>query len=109
MKTSSAKAKARRLQNAVRNMIQDYLVGVCEAGDVRCAIMGESGPDIVLSPLAQKHFPFHGIECKAQEKISIWTALKQAEAHGEYPLLFFTRNRSEIYVALRADHFFEVI
>jgi len=104
IKVSSRKGKARVLQNKTRDMIfKECLSPMCEAGDIRCALMGEVGPDIVMSPLAQKHWRLGGIECKNQEKISIWSALKQAEQYGEDSLLVFKRNRSPIYACLRLD------
>ena len=67
--TSSRKAKGRRLQNKVRDLILEKFD--LHPDDVRGAIMGESGEDIKLSHSARKLFPF-SVECKAQEKLNIW-------------------------------------
>lgn len=101
---SSRKAKARRLQNSVAEAIREHLK--CHADDVRPAIMGESGIDIRLSPAVRERFCW-GIECKAQESIAIWDALRQCEANakkaGLKPVLAFKRSRSETYVVLRLE------
>jgi hypothetical protein len=104
MRPSSAKAKGRRLQDAV---VQALLAAhpELEPGDVRPAIMGESGVDIKLSPAAQRLIPFD-VEAKYQERFAIWDALGQATANagdGRVPLLVFRRNRSETYAAQRLD------
>jgi len=101
MRPSSAKAKGRRLQDLVRNDILEAFPQL-EEDDVGVAIMGESGEDIHLSPVARRLIPA-SIECKNQERFSIWAALKQAEANasGRPPLVVFKRNHSEVYAALR--------
>ena len=72
-----------------------------EPDDVRSITMGDSGEDILLSPVARKLFPF-SVECKNQERLSILDALIQAEDNsGEHaPLLIFKRNRSKTYAVL---------
>ncbi|MEE8607947.1 MAG: hypothetical protein V3S55_10090 [Nitrospiraceae bacterium] len=101
MRPSSAKAKGRRLQDEVRQMLLETFTEL-EEDDVKCAIMGEGGEDIHLSPTARKLFPF-SVECKNQERIQIWAALEQAESHGHAPLLVFKRNRSRTYATLRVE------
>ena len=53
-------------------------------------------------------FTFHGIECKNRETLNIWQALSQAEEHGGKPIVFFKRNFSETYVALKVEDFFDL-
>ena len=91
--TSSRKAKGRRLQNKVRDLILEKFD--LHPDDVRGAIMGESGEDIKLSHFARERFPF-SVECKAQEKLNIWESLKQAESNSEKgkPVLLY---RSKIF------------
>ena len=108
MKTKSGNAKGRRLQNWVRDQIQEWLRPI-EPANIRTAIGREAGPDVILSPLAQENFPFNSIECKNQEKISIWAAIKQAEGYGDKFLLFFKRNHSKTYVVMDAETFFKVM
>lgn len=106
MKPSSCKAKGRVFQQFIRDMFLKWAGPLLQPGDVKTAIMGESGTDIILSPLAQEVFPFHAIECKKVEKLNIWSAMKQAKAHGGKPIVFFSRNREDVYVCLRAEDFF---
>lgn len=112
MKTSSAKAKGRRLQNQIKFAILEHFINQLEEDDVKCAVMGESGTDIKLSPKAKKLFPY-SVECKQVEKLNIWKALLQAEANvkeGTSPLLIFGRNRiPEPYVALKLSDFMKLI
>lgn len=110
MLTSSCKAKGRRLQGVIREAILK-LFPALEPDDVKVALMGESGCDIKLSPAARKVFPY-SVEAKNQEKLAIWSALKQAEDNtvpGTVPLLVFGRNRTEPYVALKFDDFIKLL
>lgn len=111
MKSSSAKAKGRRLQDSVCKQLLEHYDGRLEEGDIRPAIMGESGEDIKQSPLARKVLPF-SIECKNQEKLSIWSALKQAETNcpdGQFPALAFKRNHSDIYFTMKFNDLLKLI
>ena len=85
IKVSSAKAKGRRLQQWVRNYLQQHLKGV-EEDDVTSTPGGVNGPDIGLSPLARKLFPWT-VECKSRSSFSIYSALEQAEKN--LPLVVF--------------------
>lgn len=110
MLTKSAKAKGRKLQNKIRDVILKLFPSL-EADDVKVALMGESGCDLKLSPAARKVFAY-SVECKNQEKLAIWSALKQAEENavaGTSPLLVFARNRTEPYVALRLIDFVRLL
>ena len=112
MKPRSAKNKGRRLQNEVRDNLRARLVKFgLEDDDIKSAIMGESGIDLKLSPAARRLFPY-STECKNQEKLSIWSALKQAESNtraGTAPVLFFTRNHSKTYAVVEIDHFLDLV
>lgn len=63
-----------------------------------------------FSDHAQSYFPY-AVEVKNTEKLSIWEALKQAENPDRKgtPLLVFTRNRSDMYCALKFDDFLELV
>ena len=100
MKPRSAKNKGKRLQNKVRDVILEKFDKL-EPDDVRSITMGDAGEDILLSPAARRLFPF-SVECKAQESVSIWSALQQAESNAgkHIPLLVFKRNRSKTYAVL---------
>ena len=109
MKTRSAKAKGRRLQNKIRDLLLEEFKEL-EPDDIRTAIMGETGEDIKLSPAARRKIPY-SFECKNQEKLNIWESLKQAEENsGDYPpILIFKRNRSKTYVTLDLEEFLKLI
>ena len=106
MKTSSRKSKGRRLQNKIRDLLLEHFSDELENDDIRCAIMGESGEDLKLSPAARKLIPY-SFECKNQEKLNIWDSLEQAEKNsdGYDPVLIFKRNRSKTYVVLEISDF----
>ena len=110
MKTSSGKAKGRRLQNKVRDVLLEHFSEELEPDDIRTAIMGETGEDIKLSPAARKLIPY-SFECKNQEKLNIWSSLEQAEENsGDYPpVLIFKRNRSKTYVTVELEEFMKLI
>jgi len=96
----SSKAKGRRLQNYVRDLLRNLFKDKLDEDDIKSQIMGVNGEDIVLSPAARKLFPY-SIECKNVERLPIWKALKQAEENtkkGTSPLLIITRNRTPTYV-----------
>ena len=99
---ASRKAKGRRLQQAVRQDLIEHL-GI-DPGDILSTAMGQSGCDLYLSPAARERFPF-GVECKAQETISLPAWWKQCETNaskvGLVPLLVFKRNREEPLAVLR--------
>tara|TARA_R100000458_G_scaffold40111_1_gene37660 strand:+ start:582 stop:911 length:330 start_codon:yes stop_codon:yes gene_type:complete len=106
--TSARKAKGRRLQNKVRELIIEKFD--LHPEDVKTAVMGESGEDIKMSHSARQKFPF-SVECKNQEKLNIWDSLKQAEdaSNGHTPLLIFKRNRSKTYVTLSLEDFLDLL
>ena len=110
MKTRSGKAKGRRLQNKVRDVLLEHFSEELEPDDIRTAIMGETGEDIKLSPAARKLIPY-SFECKNQEKLNIWSSLEQAEENsGDYPPdLIFKRNRSKTYVTIELEEFMKLI
>jgi hypothetical protein len=104
VKTASAKAKGRRLQQRVAEIIRSALS--LPESDVKSIPMGSQGADIWLSGEALDKFPF-AVECKAQEKINIWGAFEQADTHAEkiggYPIVVFSRNHDEVLCCLRLE------
>ena len=106
----SRKNKGKRLQNQVRDLLQEKYKDVLELGDFKSTTMGESGLDIQLSPAARKVFSW-AVECKNQEALHIWKSLEQAETNKEElkPLLVFKRNRTKTYVALELTDFLNLL
>ena len=104
MKTQSAKAKGRKLQNWVRDKLIE-LLSVHEE-DVESRSMGASGEGLIMAQTARKKFPY-SIECKNQERINIWNAYQQADTNsGKYePILFIKRNNHKPLVVIDAEHF----
>ena len=68
MKTQSAKAKGRRLQQWVREQLIEELKVHPE--DVESRSMGAGGEDLIMARAAREKFPY-SIECKNQEKVNI--------------------------------------
>lgn len=107
MKTKSAKAKGRKLQDWTRDQLKvNY--GFNEH-DVRCAIMGEGGEDIKLSERAREIFPY-SIECKCTERLSIYKAYDQAiqNAKDFEPLVIFKSNRKKALAIVDAEYFLKL-
>ena len=98
----AAKAKGRRLQQAVRQDLVDRL-GI-DPGDILSTAMGQSGCDLYLSPAARDRFPY-GVECKHQEAIALPAWWRQctanAEKEGLTPLLLVKQSRKEPLAVLR--------
>lgn len=109
MKTSSKKGKGRRLQNFVRDKLYEYFPSL-RAGDIKSAVMGESGEDIKLSPAAKDLINF-SFECKNQERLNIWESLAQSETNckDRIPVVVFKRNRSKTYIAFELEEFLTLI
>jgi len=108
---SSGKAKGRRLQDAVCKKLLEHYGDVLEEGDLRPAIMGQAGEDIIQSPRARTVVPI-SIECKNQEKLSIWSALNQAQENcpeNQAPALVFKRNHSETYIVLKFEDLLDLL
>ena len=104
MKTQSAKAKGRRLQQWVRDQLIEHLM-VSEE-DVESRSMGASGEDLIMARDARQKFPF-SIECKNQEKLNVYEAYAQAEANsGDHePILFMKKNRKKALAVVDAEWF----
>tara|TARA_R100001594_G_scaffold55289_1_gene88852 strand:- start:79 stop:444 length:366 start_codon:yes stop_codon:yes gene_type:complete len=113
MKTSSAKAKGRKLQDWVKDRLLNYFWDFCDdeyelEAEITTAVMGENGADVKISTAYEGLFPF-SIECKNQEKFhGIYKMIDQAKGHKDLPpLVFIKMNRRKPLVILEADQFFE--
>ena len=111
MKTQSAKAKGRKLQQFVRDMILGVFKQHLEKDDVKSTSMGAGGEDVQLSPLARKYFPY-SVECKSRNNIAIYQWYDQAKVNCPTfsdPLLVVKANNRNALVCVDAEHFFNLI
>lgn len=108
IKTQSAKAKGRRLQQWVR----DYLTELFEfeEGDVKSTSMGAGGEDIQLSPAARKELPI-SIECKSKNKFVIYTMYEQARKNSKTyePVLVIKEDRQKPLAVVDAEYLFNLM
>ena len=80
MKTSSAKAKGRKLQQHVRDVLLEAFPTL-EPDDVKSTSMGAQGEDVQLSPAARKLMPI-AVETKARNSIAACRFFEQAQEHA---------------------------
>ena len=108
MKTSSAKAKGRRLQQKFMQLLIEKLD--IDPEDIESRSMGAGGEDLIMSKAARNKFPF-SIECKNQEKLNIWSAWDQANSNrGIYePIVVIKRNGVPPLVVLEAENFLDYV
>ena len=108
MNTATRKAKGKRLQKYVCNLILKYY-SILNDQDVKSIRMGRKGEDVQLSEKAKELIPY-SIECKNQEKLNVWSAYDQAESNsGNYePLVVIKRNRQKPLVVLDAEYFMKL-
>ena len=113
MRPQSAKSKGRRFQQYIRDLLLKFAPSL-EMDDVRSTAMGAGGEDIQLSPAARKIYPYT-IECKNVERLNMWEAVDQAQAHavkdgrGHIPLVAFKKNGRDAWIAMPAEQFMELI
>ena len=106
MKPQSAKAKGRRLQQMIRDLLL-HLNPELQPDDIRSTAMGQGGEDIQLSPYARTFLPFQ-IECKNKKEVAVINWLEQAKEHGNHvPIVVAKQNHSEPVVVMDAKTFFE--
>jgi len=112
MKTSSAKAKGRRLQNRVAEDLRSVAGERLEHDDIKPVSMGVSGVDILLTPAARRLFDLL-VECKNHEKLNVVGVFSN---HAEkyvlkdgLPLLVHSRNRSDDLVTMRWADFLKML
>ena len=94
MKTSSAKAKGRRLQQHFMKLLIEKLD--IDPEDIESRSMGAGGEDLIMARAARSKFPY-SIECKNQESVNVWKAYEQAEENsGDYePIVVLKRNNTK--------------
>tara|TARA_R100000988_G_C3981504_1_gene157244 strand:+ start:717 stop:1061 length:345 start_codon:yes stop_codon:yes gene_type:complete len=104
MKTSSAKAKGRKLQQWFRDCLIDVLE--IHEEDIESRSMGAGGEDLIMARAAREKFPY-SVECKNQEKINIWESYKQADSNSKVyePVVVLKRNKHKPLVLVDAEYF----
>lgn len=110
MKTQSAKAKGRRLQQIIASDLLETFPHL-SAADIRSTSMGASGEDIQMSALARETIPF-SFEAKNQERINIWGSIEQAKKNTPancHPVVVFKKNNEKPYVAVDWKVFLQLI
>ena len=107
MRTQSKKAKGRRLQQWVRDLLIEKLEVHPE--DIESRSMGAGGEDLIMSRSAREKFPY-SIECKNQESLNIWKSYEQAQQNsGNYePIVVLKINNVKPLVLVDADYFVEL-
>ena len=110
MKNDSKKAKARYLQNLVRDRICK-LFPKLGPDDIRTSLMSENGADVKLTSLtARKLFPY-SVECKNREEYrTLYKHFKQAIKHTNLqPLLIVKMNREKPLAIVSMEHLFNLL
>ena len=104
MKTQSAKAKGRRLQQWFRDLLIEKLD--IHPEDIESRSMGAGGEDLIMARAARQRFPY-SIECKNQESINVWKSYEQAQENSKdyEPVVVLKRNNSKPLVLVDAEYF----
>ena len=104
MKTQSAKAKGRRLQQWFRDLLIEKLDIHTE--DIESRSMGAGGEDLIMARAAREKFPY-SIECKNQESVNLWKSYEQAQENSKdyEPVVILKRNNTKPLVLVDAEYF----
>ena len=104
MKTQSAKAKGRRLQQWFRDLLIEKLN--IHPEDIESRSMGAGGEDLIMARAAREKFPY-SVECKNQEKITLWESYNQAQQNSKNhePVVILKRNNSKPLILVDAEYF----
>lgn len=112
IKTSSAKAKGRNLQNYVAEKISILTNTPLEKdGEIVGREMGQAGTDVRLSKRILTLFPY-SVECKSGNSFSFPKAVEQARKNilpNTNWLLVTKRDRDKPIVSIDAEVFFELL
>ena len=108
MKTQSAKAKGRRLQQWFRDLLIEKLD--IHPEDIESRSMGAGGEDLIMARAARQRFPY-SIECKNQESINVWKSYEQAQENSKdyEPVVVLKRNNSIPLVLVDAEYFVKLL
>jgi len=112
IKTSSAKAKGRNLQNDVAKKIGELLNLPIGKDEMICGReMGQSGTDVRLTGIAKEKFKW-SVEAKAGNSFSFKSAVEQARKNilpNTNWLLVTRRDRDKAIVSIDCDVFFDLL
>ncbi len=109
MNTATRKAKGKRLQKHVCNLILKYFP-ILSNKDVLSIRMGRPGEDVQLSDKAKEVFPY-SIECKNQERMKyLLNAYEQAVVNSNNlePLVVIKINNKKPLVIIDAEYFIKL-
>lgn len=112
MRSSSRKAKGRRLQQKIREDLRSIgeAYGL-EADDIESRQMGGAGVDIVLSPAARRVFPFD-VEAKNCESLNVVKVFR--DHHTKYSktknlkMVIHAKNHCEPMITVRWKDFLKL-
>lgn len=110
IKTSSAKAKGRKLQQWTAKKILSKFKEL-ELDDCKSNPMGAHGEDVLLSPAARRLLGIT-IECKARKSIAVYSYVDQAIANapkGMEPVVIVKADRKQPLVVVDATYFFNLL
>ena len=110
MKPQSSKAKGRRTQQYVRDLILENFPEL-EPDDVKSTGMGQGGEDIQLSPYARKFVPL-SFECKARKSFAFYKDMDQANANckeGLEPVLVCKADRKKPVAIVDLGYFIRLV
>ena len=112
MRPQSAKAKGRKLQQYVRDLIRKQFKYWLEEDDVKSTSMGAQGEDVQLSPKARAVLPI-AIECKSRRRIAVYRDYEQATEHaGETnrePVVVIKENGKDPLAIIDLQYFLDLV
>jgi len=108
MKVQSGKAKGRRLQQWMRDLLIEKLN--IHPEDIESRPMGSGGEDLIMSRAAREKFPF-SVEAKNQETGNVWKYMEQAKDNAKTytPIVVMKKNNHKPLVIIDAEEFVNII
>ncbi|NCV17589.1 MAG: hypothetical protein EBX03_03260 [Rhodobacteraceae bacterium] len=109
MKTQSAKAKGRKLQQWFRDQLIDRFS--FSKDDVRSTSMGAGGEDILFSKAAGDRLGI-SIECKSRDSIAVYNFYAQAKDNcpdDRQPVVIIKQNHSKPLAVIDAEYFVNLL
>jgi len=110
IKTSSAKAKGRKLQQWTVNKILARCPQL-EPDDCKSNPMGAHGEDCLMSPAARSLLGIT-VECKARKSLAVYSYYSQASANapkGMEPVVIIKADRKEPLAVVDAAYFIKLL